>query len=52
MTALDIQAEYWAHYYADSPQGEEFEDDDFNLDEVLQSMEGGEDFEEVDLDDE
>jgi hypothetical protein len=34
-----MHAEYWAHEYANKPPGEEFEDDDFDLDDVLKQME-------------
>lgn len=50
MTALDIQTEYWAHHYADTPEGESFEDDDFDLDEIIREMDD-DDWDEVSLDD-
>lgn len=34
----DIKADYWAHYYFANPNGEEVEDDDFDLDAVVASM--------------
>jgi len=46
MTPFDIESEYWAHNYADSPPGEEFEDDDFDMDAILESM-GDDEWEDV-----
>jgi hypothetical protein len=34
-----MHAEYWAHEYANKPPGEEFEDEDFDLQQVLKDME-------------
>lgn len=44
-----MEAEFWAHHYADNAgKGEEYEDDDFDTDEILASLEGGgDDWEEV-----
>lgn len=38
--------DYWLHFYAEHGVKDEVEDEDFNLDEVLESMESG-DWEEV-----
>ena len=36
MTPEDCEAEFWAHWYADNAgKGEEFEDEDFNLESIL-----------------
>lgn len=43
MTPEDIETEYWAHHYYESGDKEEFEDDDFDLDEYVQKIENGED---------
>lgn len=42
MTPEDCEAEFWAHYYADraGEGGEEYEDDDFDLEAVLQEAAG------------
>lgn len=32
LTALELQAEYWAHYYAENKVTDEVEDDDFDPD--------------------
>lgn len=62
MTALDFRAEWWAHYYADNGAEEEFEDEDFDLEEELRKIEeeaeaeealtghDPDDFEEINLD--
>lgn len=54
LTPLEIRTEYWAHFYADNPnQGDEFEDDDFDLDSIIAEMSRDDDddqWEEVDLD--
>lgn len=38
MTPEDIEAEYWAHHYADNAgkHQEEYEDDDFDLEALVQ----------------
>lgn len=47
MSVDDMLAEYWAHRFYDDPKaGEEVEDDGFDLQQVLKSMEDG-DWEEV-----
>jgi hypothetical protein len=38
-TLEQIEADFWAHEYANKPPGEEFEDEDFDLDEVMKQME-------------
>jgi len=36
LTPEEVEAEYWAHHYADAPASEEeYEDDDFDLDSIL-----------------
>lgn len=36
MTPEDCEAEFWAHWYADNAgKGEEFEDEDFDLESIL-----------------
>lgn len=48
LTPEEVAAEYWAHHYADRPQGEaEVEDEDFDLDEIRQALEDGGDWEDV-----
>lgn len=38
-----MEAEFWAHHYADNAgKGEEFEDEDYDVDEILASLEAGE----------
>lgn len=48
LTTEDIEAEYWAWYYAENNRGEEVEDDDFDLDEEIARM-NNDDWEEVNL---
>lgn len=62
MTAVELRAEWWAHYYAENGAEEEFEDDDFDLEEELRKIDeeaeadealagnDPDDFEEVNLD--
>lgn len=38
-TLDQIHAEFWAHEYANKPPGEEIEDDEFDLGQVLKDME-------------
>jgi hypothetical protein len=39
LTAEEVEAEFWAHHYADnSGKGEEFEDEDFDLAEILNEV--------------
>lgn len=42
-TIEQIEAEYWAHTYFDKPPGEEIEDDDFDLEQVMREMEEDDD---------
>lgn len=36
-TIEDIETDYWAHYYAENPQSEEAEDNDFDPDEYVRN---------------
>ena len=45
MTNSAIEAEYWAHHYADNPNVIEDVDDDFKAEDVIAAMEAGEDWE-------
>ena len=48
MTPEEVEAEFWAHHYFDNASsGEEFEDDDFDLDAILGELEGGDEWEDV-----
>lgn len=47
-TIEDIETDYWAHFYAQNPQGEEVEDDDFDADEyVRNAAQNPDDWEEI-----
>jgi hypothetical protein len=45
-TTEDILTDYWANHYFENPNSEEVEDDDFDLDAIVKSMDDG-DWEEV-----
>lgn len=50
LTPEDVEAEYWAHYYAEnSGKGEEYEDDDLDVAAIMESLAAGsaDDWEEV-----
>jgi hypothetical protein len=48
MTPEEVEAEFWAYHYADrAGEGEEFEDDDFDLEEIMSDLEGGGEWEDV-----
>lgn len=34
-----MEAEYWAYHYASNPAREEFEDEDFDAEEILAALE-------------
>lgn len=38
-TIEQIETEFWAHKYFDKPPGEELEDDEFDKDAIMRSME-------------
>ena len=38
-TVEDMETEYWAYHYFDNPKGDEVEDDDFDVEAVMRSME-------------
>lgn len=44
-----MEAEFWAHHYAENAAkgGEEFEDDDFDLQAILDEIGGDDEWEEV-----
>lgn len=44
MTPEEVEAEFWAHHYFENAgKGEEYEDEDFDLDEIIEGLaEGGE----------
>ena len=48
LTTEDIEAEYWAWYYAENNASEEVEDEDFDLDAEIAAMNEN-DWEEVNL---
>lgn len=37
LTPADIEEDYWAHYYYENEQKEEFEDSDFDIEELINS---------------
>lgn len=39
MTLEQIETEYWAWHYFEQPPGEEFDDDEFDEDEILAQIE-------------
>jgi len=41
LTSEDVEAEFWAYYYVDKPPGEEFEDDDFDIQAIMDDLNGG-----------
>ena len=41
LTPQEIEADYWAHHYYDNPAAESAEDDDWDADELLRSIEDG-----------
>lgn len=46
MTPEEVEAEFWAHHYFENAgKGEEYEDDDFDLDEILENLAGGDEWE-------
>lgn len=48
MTPEDVEAEYWAHYYLENRGGgEEFEDDDFDVDSIIETLAAGDEWEDV-----
>ncbi len=48
LTPEEVAAEYWAHHYADQPQGvSEVEDEDYDADAMLAALENGADWEDV-----
>lgn len=48
LTPEEVGAEFWAHhYYENAGNGEEFEDDDFDLDAILNNLESGGEWESV-----
>jgi hypothetical protein len=49
LTPEEVEAEYWRVQFAAKPEGEEFEDDDFEdaTDDALQRLEAGEGWETV-----
>jgi hypothetical protein len=46
LTPEDVEAEFWAYHYADKPPGDEFEDEDFDVDKILARLET-EDWEDI-----
>ncbi len=38
-TLEQMETEFWAHHYHENPPGEELEDDDFDKDAIIRSME-------------
>ncbi len=49
MTPEDIEAEYWAHHYAERARAgeKEVEDDDFDAAEILGRLDAGDDWDTV-----
>lgn len=48
LTPEDIETEYWAHHFSEnSGKGEEFEDDDLDIQALAEGLENGEQWEEV-----
>ena len=48
LSRAQVEAEFWAYHYADrAGEGEEFEDDDFDLEEIMSDLEGGGEWEDV-----
>jgi hypothetical protein len=48
LTPEDVETEFWAHHYADnSGKGEEFEDDDLDIQALAEGLENGGQWEEV-----
>lgn len=48
LTPEEVETEFWAHYYAEnSGKGEEFEDDDLDVQALAEGLETGEQWEEV-----
>lgn len=47
LTKVEIETEYWAHYYADNPGKEHDEDPDFDADAIEAAMEDDDAWEEL-----
>jgi hypothetical protein len=43
LTSEDVETEFWAYHYADKPPGEEYEDDDFDVQALLEGLNGNDD---------
>ena len=41
LTVEEIETEYWAHHYLETPSKEEVEDEDFDLEAELANLERG-----------
>jgi len=38
LTPEEVETEYWAHFYANSPEGEEYEDEDLDVTSLAQNL--------------
>ena len=47
LTPEEVEAEYWAWHYADSDSTEEYEDDDFDAESILASLNNEDEWEPV-----
>lgn len=49
LTPEDVEAEFWMYHYAETAgkRGEEYEDDDFDMDAILSGLPSDDEFEEV-----
>jgi hypothetical protein len=48
LTLEEIQTDYWMHYFADNEgKGEEFEDEDLDVEALVAALEAGDDWEDM-----
>lgn len=47
LTMEDIEADFWAHHYHDNPAAESAEDDEWDTEAILASMENDDEWDEV-----
>lgn len=48
LTPEEVEAEFWAHHYFENAgKGEEFEDDDFDLEGIMEGLADGGEWEDV-----